>query len=86
MVTRSSHKLAAAGGVSVLDLNELVSGGVLVSDSGSLRFRHEITRLAVRDQVPVHRRSAISTELLRALRSANSTNNARLAYYAGWGR
>lgn len=74
--------LAAACGVSVHDLDELVSVGVLVSDSGALRFRHELTRLAVRDQVPTYRRAAISTELLRALRAANSTNNARLAYHA----
>lgn len=39
--------LAAVGGVTVQDLDELVSAGLLVSTPDSLRFRHEITRLAV---------------------------------------
>jgi DNA-binding CsgD family transcriptional regulator/tetratricopeptide (TPR) repeat protein len=74
--------LAAAGDVSLHDLDELVEAGVLVGTVGALRFRHEITRMAVRAEVPVHRRTSLSAALLRALRSAGSNDDARLADHA----
>ncbi len=74
--------LESAGGVSARDLDELVAAGVLVSDAASLRFRHEITRLAVEQQVPAHRRASISAGLLTALRQTGSGDDARLAFHA----
>ncbi|MEA2167740.1 MAG: hypothetical protein QOF76_1040, partial [Solirubrobacteraceae bacterium] len=74
--------LTAAGHVSLRDLDELVDAGVLVGSSSVLRFRHELTRMAVLAEVPVHRRTSISAALLRALRSMASDDDARLADHA----
>jgi len=56
--------LDAVCGASPSALDELVSSGILVSDAGSLRFRHEITRLAVEQEVPAHRRQPIHGSIL----------------------
>lgn len=74
--------LAAAGNVSASDLDELLASGVLVSEASSLRFRHEITRLAVEREIPAHRGASISAGLLHALRQAESPDDARLAFHA----
>jgi len=63
-------------------LDELVSSGVLVSDNATLRFRHEITRLAVDQHIPGHRRRPIHVAVLVALQAAGCADDARLAYHA----
>ena len=74
--------LAAASGVTVTDLDELVAAGVLISEAAALRFRHELTRLAVEQDVPAHRYVSICAGLLTALRQAGNTDDARLAFLA----
>jgi len=74
--------LDAVCGASPIVLDELVSSGVLVSDVQSLRFRHEITRLAVEEEVPAHRRQPIHGGILAALMAAGCEDDARLAHHA----
>jgi predicted ATPase len=57
-----------SAGAGVID--ELVSCRVLVSDAAHLRFRHELTRLAVEAEVPAHRRRTVHVRVLAALRKA----------------
>ncbi|MGH3413318.1 MAG: helix-turn-helix transcriptional regulator [Marmoricola sp.] len=63
-------------------LNELVDSGLLVSDVDALRFPHEITRMAVAQEVPVHRRAVTHARLLDALDRLGGSDEARLAYHA----
>ena len=63
-------------------LDELVGSGVLLSTADTLRFRHEITRLAVEENIPAHRRVVIHAQLLESLRRAGVTDEARLAFHA----
>lgn len=69
-------------GTAVRDLDELVEAGALVSDSESLRFRHEINRRAVASEIPVHRKAAIHAQLLAALQRSGGTDEAVLACHA----
>ncbi|HEY3713864.1 MAG TPA: AAA family ATPase [Jatrophihabitantaceae bacterium] len=64
------------------DLDELVVAGALVSDSRSLRFRHEINQRAVASEIPEHRKAALHTQLLAALLRAGGTDDAVLAFHA----
>lgn len=63
-------------------LDEIVAAGVLVSDGDALRFRHEITRVAVGQQVPAHRRRPVHERLLAALQASGCTDDARMAHHA----
>jgi DNA-binding CsgD family transcriptional regulator/tetratricopeptide (TPR) repeat protein len=63
-------------------LDDLVVSGVLVEDDGRLRFRHEITRLTVEQDVPGHRRQAVHATLLAALEARHESDPARLAHHA----
>lgn len=67
-------------GVGVLD--ELVTAGLVVVAERSLRFRHEITRLAVADAVPPFRSSEIHRRALAALPERGSDDASRLAFHA----
>ncbi len=80
--TRLEPRLLEAGGVGSRDLDELVGSGLLQSDAETLRFRHELTRIAVADQIPTHRRVDIHARLLDALRRAGVEDHARLAFHA----
>jgi DNA-binding CsgD family transcriptional regulator/tetratricopeptide (TPR) repeat protein len=79
---RVQPRLVAAGEVSVADLDELVARGVLVSDKDALRFRHEMTRLAVEGEIPLHRRMSIHGCLLSGLIAAGNEDDAQLAFHA----
>nr|WP_246324261.1 helix-turn-helix transcriptional regulator [Petropleomorpha daqingensis] len=59
-----------------------LAGGVLTADEAGLRFRHEISRLAVADAVPAHRRGRMHADLLEALHEIGSEDDARLAHHA----
>jgi len=63
-------------------LDELVASGVLISEHASLRFRHEITRLAVQQHIPGHRVRPIHARVLAALLATGCAEDARLAYHA----
>lgn len=74
--------LEAVAGATPAILDELVSSGVLVSDGAALRFRHEITRLAVEREIPAHRRAPVHARVLVALRESGCDDDARLAHHA----
>ena len=63
-------------------VDELVDRGLLTADGAVLRFRHEIARRAVAQEIPAHRQPAIHARLLAALLAAGSTDHARLAFHA----
>jgi DNA-binding CsgD family transcriptional regulator/tetratricopeptide (TPR) repeat protein len=63
------------------DLDELVVSGLLVSGPGGLRFRHELTRLAIAQETPAHRAAAVHTTALGEL-VRRGADDARLAYHA----
>jgi len=71
---------AASCPPSVVD--ELVDRRLLSADGAVLRFRHEIARRAVAQEIPAHRQPAIHARLLAALLAAGSTDHARLAFHA----
>jgi DNA-binding CsgD family transcriptional regulator/tetratricopeptide (TPR) repeat protein len=80
--TRVDPRLLDRCAVAPRGLDELVGSGVLLSTADSLRFRHEITRLAVEQHIPAHRRVVIHAQLLEALRRAGVEDDARLAFHA----
>jgi DNA-binding CsgD family transcriptional regulator len=81
--TQVDHELLdAAIAPSPEDLDELIACGLLVSEGGSLRFRHEITRLTVETELAPHRRRPVHAALLAALRARGCEDDARLAYHA----
>jgi len=63
-------------------VDELLACGLLAADGRFLRFRHEIARLAVEQAIPVRRRAAIHGQILTALRSAGTPDDAQLAFHA----
>ena len=75
--------VAAASGVGLETLDELVTAGLLASEAGELRFRHELSRRAVESAVPPHRREAGHRALLDALVARDcDDDDARLSYHA----
>ena len=48
-------------------LDELSASGLLVDEGIGLRFRHEIARLAIAQEIPAHRQAVIHAEILNAL-------------------
>jgi DNA-binding CsgD family transcriptional regulator/tetratricopeptide (TPR) repeat protein len=63
-------------------VDELVASGLLVADGASLRFRHEIVRLAVEQAIIAHRHASLHTRILEALRAAACGDDAGLAFHA----
>jgi DNA-binding CsgD family transcriptional regulator/tetratricopeptide (TPR) repeat protein len=63
-------------------VDDAVSSGLLVSDGAAVRFRHELARLAVEDEIAPHRRGAVHAAILAALVLGGCTDSARLAYHA----
>jgi DNA-binding CsgD family transcriptional regulator/tetratricopeptide (TPR) repeat protein len=59
-----------------------VASGMLTEDAAGLRFRHELSRRAIEDAVPAHRRTTVHAALLSALRSNGSDDDARMAHHA----
>ncbi|MGB9378180.1 MAG: AAA family ATPase, partial [Mycobacteriales bacterium] len=74
--------LTAIAVAEALVLDELLSSGLLVSDDRTLRFRHEITRLAVEQDVPAYRRTSIHARILVALMAAGCEDESMLAHHA----
>ncbi|HEX6920593.1 MAG TPA: AAA family ATPase, partial [Actinomycetes bacterium] len=73
--------LAAVVGDNSAGLEACLDSGLVMGDEDGLRFRHELARLAVAQAVPAHRRTALHTALLAALR-ARGADDAVLAYHA----
>jgi len=63
-------------------LDELLASGLLVGEGGWLRFRHEIARLAVEQNVPAHRTRQLHGRILEAMRTSGSADDARMAHHA----
>jgi len=63
-------------------VDEILASGLLADDGGWLRFRHEITRLAVEQAVPAHRRRVIHARILAALSAFGDADDARMAFHA----
>ncbi|HEX2704802.1 MAG TPA: AAA family ATPase [Candidatus Lustribacter sp.] len=63
-------------------LDECVGSGMLIESGGRVAFRHEIARLAVRDDQLPARRRAVSLRLLELLEERASRDEARLAHHA----
>jgi len=74
--------LEAASGCPPAAVDELLACGLLVAGGGWLRFRHEIARLAVEQAIPARRGAAIHGQILTALRSAGTPDDAQLAFHA----
>src|SRR6185295_10542128 len=63
-------------------VDEVVTAGLLVGDGPGLRFRHELTRLAVEQSIPAHRTGRIHASILAGLRALAGDDDARMAYHA----
>ena len=63
-------------------LDELSASGLLVDEGIGLRFRHEICRLAIAQEIPTHRQAVIHAEILSALQVNGSRDDARMAFHA----
>lgn len=63
------------------DLDELVTTGLLVSEPAGLRFRHELTRQTISQEIPAHRARAVHAAALATLVD-RAGDDARLAYHA----
>ena len=75
--------VCAATGSTGGTLDELVSAGLLTADGEDLRFRHELSRLAVESAIPPHRCVAGHRALIAALLARECDDeDARLAFHA----
>jgi DNA-binding CsgD family transcriptional regulator/tetratricopeptide (TPR) repeat protein len=63
-------------------LDELLRSGLLVGDGRWLRFRHEIARLAVEQNLHAHRACQLHEDILAAMRSLGSGDDASMAHHA----
>ncbi len=63
-------------------LDELSASGLLVDEGIGLRFRHEIARLAIAQEIPAHRQAVIHAKILDALLVSGSRDDARMAFHA----
>ncbi len=63
-------------------LDDLVTAGLLVVHEQHPRFRHELLRLAVEQDVPAYRRRDIHIRLLAVLEARPESDAARLAHHA----
>lgn len=81
--TRISPDLvASAAGVRSEAIDELVDRGLLVEEDDALRFRHELSRLAVEQSIPPPRRADRHRAVLQALLEAGETDPSALAHHA----
>jgi DNA-binding CsgD family transcriptional regulator/tetratricopeptide (TPR) repeat protein len=73
--------LAAVAGEDVLGADDCVAAGLLIKGE-VLSFRHELTRLAVLEAMPVFRGIGLHRRALDVLLRSRSPDHARLAYHA----
>jgi DNA-binding NarL/FixJ family response regulator len=74
--------LQAVTGAETDSLDEPVAAGLLVADGPSLRFRHEIARRAVEQEVGPHTAAELHRRILAELERSALADDARLAYHA----
>jgi DNA-binding CsgD family transcriptional regulator/tetratricopeptide (TPR) repeat protein len=63
-------------------IDELITSGLLVRNGDALRFRHEIARQAVQEQIAPHKAVQLNRAVLEALLATGCTDDARLAFHA----
>ena len=63
-------------------IDELITSGMLVRDGDTLRFRHEIARQAVQEEIAPHNATELHRAVLDALLATGCTDDARLAFHA----
>ncbi|HEY3530676.1 MAG TPA: AAA family ATPase [Nocardioides sp.] len=63
-------------------LDALLARGILTSRDGELRFRHELTRIAVEQDAAGYKRREVHATLLSALEDRGESDAARLAHHA----
>jgi tetratricopeptide (TPR) repeat protein len=74
--------LERVAGCSADAIGELLASGLLAGDGMTLRFRHEIARLAVEATVSAYRRRDIHARILALLGDLDSDDDARMAFHA----
>jgi DNA-binding CsgD family transcriptional regulator/tetratricopeptide (TPR) repeat protein len=81
--TRVNRKLLVsvlAGSFAAVD--ECVTTGLLIPDGTSLRFRHELVRMAVETSIAPHRKAELHARLLSELAERDDADPALLAHHA----
>jgi predicted ATPase len=68
--------LGELAGADARHIDRCLACGMLVDESGRVRFRHELARLAMEDAIPPARRSRLHRAALRALTSASRETGA----------
>jgi DNA-binding CsgD family transcriptional regulator/tetratricopeptide (TPR) repeat protein len=63
-------------------VNELITSGLLVRNGDALRFRHEIARQAVQEEIAPHQATELHRAILDALLVTGCTDDDRLAFHA----
>ena len=63
-------------------LEECLASGMVVSEADGVAFRHELSRLAVEEALPPHRRVGLHQAALEALTNRSGVDLARLAHHA----
>ncbi len=63
-------------------LDECLQSGTLIGGPRLYRFRHELTRMAVEQSFPAHRRSRMHAIALAELQTSTPDDHARLAHHA----
>ncbi len=64
------------------DLEACLDSGLLVAEGSTIRFRHQLARVAVESALPVPTAQALHRRMLHALESAGGAATARLAHHA----
>ncbi|MGQ0571172.1 MAG: helix-turn-helix transcriptional regulator [Armatimonadota bacterium] len=67
---------------SELSLDECTAAGMLVTETETLRFRHELARRAIEEAVTPEQRRRLHRRILEFLESEGEMEEARLAYHA----
>ncbi len=79
---RMDPRLLAKAGVDGIDVDELVAAGLLVGDTTSVRYRHELGRVAIDAALGPSRRRDVHRTVLEALQALGLDDEARLAHHA----
>lgn len=63
------------------DIDGCIGSGLITTDAGTFRFRHELSRRAIEDSIPPDRGAQLHGRVLRTLRLLNA-DPARMAHHA----
>jgi DNA-binding CsgD family transcriptional regulator len=74
--------LAAIAGEDLVGIDDGLGAGLLVKADDGIAFRHELTRMAILEDLPVIRGIALHRKALASLERVGAVDAARLAYHA----